>query len=214
VSAYQRQLSNFLRGSRICLLAVRRSVYLRHIDTGSDGSDEWEIQALTNPIYDLHRLGIFFTASPRHADILLVTGIGTTGMVEPLRRTLDAMPAPTVVVSVYTSEAARHDGVPIHRAVVRQLLQRKPSHGATVLRGILGFHGDHQPHGDKLFSLGRHVPVVTIVIDTPDTIAESFDVVDELTRGQGLVTSEMVPALVSTDDDGRRGGPPIARHRY
>ncbi|MBS4726853.1 ferredoxin [Mycobacterium sp. SM1] len=79
---------------------LRRSVHLRHIDTGSDGSDEWEIEALTNPVYDLHRLGIFFTASPRHADILLVTGIGVGGMVEPLRRTLDAMPAPTVVIAV------------------------------------------------------------------------------------------------------------------
>lgn len=79
---------------------LRRSVHLRHIDTGSDGSDEWEVQALTNPVYDLHRLGIFFTASPRSADILLVTGIGTSGMVEPLRRTLEAMPAPTVVVAV------------------------------------------------------------------------------------------------------------------
>lgn len=81
---------------------LRRSVHLRHVDTGSDGSDEWEIQALTNPVYDLHRLGIFFTASPRHADILLVTGIGATGMLEPLRRTLDAMPTPTVVVAVGT----------------------------------------------------------------------------------------------------------------
>lgn len=79
---------------------LRRSVHVRHVDTGSDGSDEWEIQALTNPVYDLHRLGVFFTASPRHADILLVTGIGATGMVEPLRRTLNAMPAPTVVLAV------------------------------------------------------------------------------------------------------------------
>lgn len=81
---------------------LRRSVHLRHIDTGSDGSDEWEIEALTNPVYDVHRLGIFFTASPRHADILLVTGVGAHGMVEPLRRTLDAMPAPTVVIAVGT----------------------------------------------------------------------------------------------------------------
>jgi Ni,Fe-hydrogenase III small subunit/ferredoxin len=85
---------------------LRRSVHLRHIDTGSDGSDEWEIQALTNPVYDLHRLGIFFTASPRHADILLVTGIGAAGMVEPLRRTLDAMPAPTVVIAVGADAAS------------------------------------------------------------------------------------------------------------
>jgi Ni,Fe-hydrogenase III small subunit/ferredoxin len=81
---------------------LRRSVHLRHIDTGSDGSDEWEIEALTNPVYDLHRLGIFFTASPRHADILLVTGIGAAGMVEPLRRTIEAMPKPTVVIAVGT----------------------------------------------------------------------------------------------------------------
>lgn len=81
---------------------LRRSVHLRHVDAGSDGSDEWEVAALTNPVYDLHRLGVFFTASPRHADILLVTGIGTGGMVEPLRRTLEAMPAPTVVIAVGT----------------------------------------------------------------------------------------------------------------
>lgn len=81
---------------------LRRSVHLRHVDAGSDGSDEWEVSALTNPVYDLHRLGIFFTASPRHADILLVTGIGTAGMVEPLRRTLEAMPRPTVVIATGT----------------------------------------------------------------------------------------------------------------
>ncbi|WP_045376796.1 ferredoxin [Mycobacterium kyorinense] len=81
---------------------LRRSVHIRHVDAGSNGSDEWEIQALTNPVYDVHRLGIFFTASPRHADILLATGIGVAGMVEPLRRTLEAMPEPTVVIAVGT----------------------------------------------------------------------------------------------------------------
>lgn len=81
---------------------MRRSVHLRHVDAGSDGSDEWEVQALTNPVYDLHRLSIFLTASPRHADILLVTGIGAAGMTEPLRRTLEGMPRPTVVIAVGT----------------------------------------------------------------------------------------------------------------
>jgi len=78
---------------------LRRSVHIRHVDTGTDGSDEWEVQALANPVYDVHRLGIFFTASPRHADILLLTGIGASGMVEPLRRTLEAMPRPIVVIA-------------------------------------------------------------------------------------------------------------------
>ena len=79
-----------------------RSVHVRHVDAGSDGSEEWEIAALLNPVYDIHRLGLFFTASPRHADVLLVTGIGATGMAAPLRRTLEAMPNPTVVVAVGT----------------------------------------------------------------------------------------------------------------
>lgn len=79
-----------------------RSLHLRHVDAGSDGSEEWEIAALTGPIYDIHRLGIFFTASPRHADVLLVTGGGTAGMVEPLRLTHEAMPDPKVVIAVGT----------------------------------------------------------------------------------------------------------------
>jgi Ni,Fe-hydrogenase III small subunit/ferredoxin len=78
---------------------LRRSVHIRHVDAGSDGSDEWEIQALTSPVYDLHRLGIFFTASPRHADILLVTGIGAAAMRGPLARTRAGMPEPVVVIA-------------------------------------------------------------------------------------------------------------------
>ncbi len=78
---------------------LRRSVHIRHVDAGSDGSDEWEVRALLNPVYDVQRLGIFFTASPRHADILLVTGIGSREMVPPLRRTREAMPDPVVVIA-------------------------------------------------------------------------------------------------------------------
>lgn len=115
---------------------------------------------------------------------------------------------------VYTSESALYDGVPIHRAIVQRLRQRESPDGATVVRGIWGYHGDHRPHGDKLLSLRRRVPAVTIVVDTPANIEECFDVVDELTRHEGLVTSEMVPALVSDDGDAGRGGPPMANHRY
>lgn len=82
--------------------ALRRSVHLRHVDAGSDGTEEWEILALLNPVYDVHRLGIFFTASPRHADILLITGAGARGMTEPLRRTYDATPEPKIVIAVGT----------------------------------------------------------------------------------------------------------------
>jgi Ni,Fe-hydrogenase III small subunit/ferredoxin len=82
--------------------ALRRSVHIRHVDAGSDGSEEWEIQALLGPVYDIHRLGVFFTASPRHADVLLVTGAGTRGMTVPLRTTYDAMPDPKIVIAAGT----------------------------------------------------------------------------------------------------------------
>ncbi len=77
-------------------------MHLRHVDAGSDGSEEWEILALLGPVYDIHRLGIFFTASPRHADVLLVTGAGSAGMAGPLRTTYEAMPDPKLVIAVGT----------------------------------------------------------------------------------------------------------------
>ena len=82
--------------------SLRRSIHIRHVDAGSDGSEEWEVAALINPVYDVHRLGIFFTASPRHADVLLVTGVGTAGMAGPLFRTYSAMPDPKVVIAAGT----------------------------------------------------------------------------------------------------------------
>jgi PII-like signaling protein len=117
-------------------------------------------------------------------------------------------------IMVYTSEAQRHDGLPIHRALIRRLRQSDHARGATALRGIWGFHGNHPPHGDKLFQLVRRVPVTTIIVDTPDNIAQSFDIIDELTQKHGLVTSEMVPALLAVDGDDRRGGTNLARHDY
>jgi Ni,Fe-hydrogenase III small subunit/ferredoxin len=80
----------------------RRSLHIRHVDAGSDGAVEQEIAALLNPYYDMHRLGLFFTASPRHADVLLVTGPVTQPMETPLRRTYEAMPEPRIVVAAGT----------------------------------------------------------------------------------------------------------------
>jgi Ni,Fe-hydrogenase III small subunit len=75
---------------------------VRHIDCGSDGAEEWEIQALWNPYYDIQRLGFFLTAAPRHADILLVTGAVTSAMRLPLVRTWEVMPEPKALVAVGT----------------------------------------------------------------------------------------------------------------
>jgi PII-like signaling protein len=115
---------------------------------------------------------------------------------------------------VYASEQARHGRSPLHVALVRRLRQSAAS-GATCLRGVWGFHGDHAPHGDRLLQLRRHVPVVTIIVDTPERIADSFEIVDQLTDEAGLVTSEMVPALASlAEGQPQRGGLRLARHRF
>jgi PII-like signaling protein len=112
---------------------------------------------------------------------------------------------------IFSSEAAQHGGQPVHRAMVRRLRSAGIS-GATTLRGIWGFHGDHPPHGDRVLQLGRHVPVVTIVIDTPERIATAFPIIDELTSEHGLVTSETIPALRAAVGDRHRGGPRLATH--
>jgi Ni,Fe-hydrogenase III small subunit len=77
-----------------------RSLSIREVDTGSCNGCELEIHALNNPFYDLERFGLRFVASPRHADVLLVTGPLTTNMREALERTWRATPDPKWVVAV------------------------------------------------------------------------------------------------------------------
>jgi PII-like signaling protein len=96
-------------------------------------------------------------------------------------------------LTIITSEAARHENRSVYLEIVRRLRAANAA-GATSLRGIWGFHGDHAPHGDRLLSIRRHVPIVTVVIDTSERIAALFPLVDELTREHGLVTSELVPS--------------------
>ena len=76
-----------------------RSLSIREVDAGSCNGCELEIHALNNPYYDLERFGLRFVASPRHADLLLVTGPVTHNMAEALRRTYNAVPAPKWVVA-------------------------------------------------------------------------------------------------------------------
>ena len=77
-----------------------RALCIRHIDAGSCNGCELEIQALNNPLYNLEGLGIRFVASPRHADLLLVTGPVSKHMEVALRRTYDATPDPKIVVTL------------------------------------------------------------------------------------------------------------------
>jgi PII-like signaling protein len=109
-------------------------------------------------------------------------------------------------LTVYTSEAAKHKGQPIHRAIVRRLRSAGMS-GATTHRGVWGFHGDRPPHGDRFLQMGRHVPTVTTVIDTPERIFAAFDIIDEVTRERGLVTSENVSAIRVTSSKATGSAP-------
>src|SRR5207245_1365529 len=77
-----------------------RALAIREVDAGSCNGCELEITGLTSPIYDMERFGMHFVASPRHADLLLVTGPVTRNMEIPLRRTYDAVPSPKFVVAV------------------------------------------------------------------------------------------------------------------
>jgi Ni,Fe-hydrogenase III small subunit len=94
-----RQLAALRRGAaltrgRPCSLA------LRHVDAGSCNGCEHELGAAANPLYDLPRFGLDIVASPRHADILLVTGPVTTRMATALRRAYEAMPEPRLVAAL------------------------------------------------------------------------------------------------------------------
>lgn len=80
--------------------ALSRSLHVFLVDAGSCNACNLEVLALANPLYDASRLGIFFTNSPRHADVLLVVGVPTDEMVEPVRRAYEALPGPKAVVAV------------------------------------------------------------------------------------------------------------------
>jgi PII-like signaling protein len=97
-------------------------------------------------------------------------------------------------LTIYASQSATWQGHPLNLQIIHRLRESGAA-GATSMRGIWGFHGDHAPHGDRFLQLRRRVPVVTTVIDSPQRIEESFLIIDEITAGEGLVTSEMVPAL-------------------
>jgi PII-like signaling protein len=117
-------------------------------------------------------------------------------------------------LTVHAGEQARHEGHPLYIQLVRRLREAGAS-GATSVRGIWGFSGDHPPHGDRLLELRRRVPVVTTVVDTPERIREWWRIVDELTDEAGLVTSEMVPAFQAVAPQRTTGGLRLARlHRY
>jgi PII-like signaling protein len=113
---------------------------------------------------------------------------------------------------VYSGEQSQHDGHPLHLELVRRLREASAS-GATSLRGVWGFSGDHPPHGDRLFRVRRDVPIVTTIVDHPEAIKRAFEIVDACTAHAGLVTSELVPAFHAVASGHRVGGLRLARFR-
>ena len=84
------------------------SVQIRHVDAGSCNGCEIEVGGAFGPVYDAERYGARLVASPRHADVVLVTGVVTHNMLEPLRRTVEATPRPRLVLAV--GDCARNCG--------------------------------------------------------------------------------------------------------
>ena len=122
-----------------------RALCIRHVDAGSCNGCELEIHALNNPYYNLEGTGIKFVASPRHADLLLVTGPVSVNMEEALRRTYDAIPDPKLVVAlgdcascggVFGANYASRGGI-ANVLPVNYTIAGCPPTPAAILSGIL-----------------------------------------------------------------------------
>jgi Ni,Fe-hydrogenase III small subunit len=122
-----------------------RALAIREVDAGSCNGCEIEITGLTSPVYDSERFGIHFVASPRHADMLLVTGPVTHNMEVPLRKTYEATPDPKLVVAV--GDCAKNCGVfagsyalagSVDKVIpVNVFVSGCPPEPADILRGVL-----------------------------------------------------------------------------
>lgn len=121
------------------------SLAIREVDAGSTNACEQELTALTNTYYDVERFGIHFVASPRHADMLMVTGPVSRNMAEALRKTYDATPNPKIVVAVgddaidggiFKGSYATLDGV--HNVIpVNFQIPGDPPSALTILSSLL-----------------------------------------------------------------------------
>jgi Ni,Fe-hydrogenase III small subunit/NAD-dependent dihydropyrimidine dehydrogenase PreA subunit len=128
---------------------LSKSLFVRHIDCGSCNGCESEVAALDNPYYNLHRFGIFFTPSPRFADVLLVTGPVTNPMYEPLLATYEAMGSPKYVVATGVcaiSGGTNGGGYNAHRGLegilpVDLWVPGCPPHPAVLIDALLGLVG-------------------------------------------------------------------------
>jgi PII-like signaling protein len=148
---------------------------------------------LRNPLLTLERIRVCKRdgkniAEPRHLPETDDTGLGVWQK-----------------LTVHASEDARHEGHALYVQLIRRL-REEGALGATALRGIWGYSGDREAHGDRLLSFRRRVPVITVVVDKPDAIQRWWRVIDDVTDEAGLVTSELVPAFHAVGPEIRSGG--------
>ncbi len=100
IATWQKDLNRINNFDKKTKRALSRSLTVRHLDLGSCNAEEAELIALSNPFYDISRFGIEFTASPRHADVLAITGPVTRHLKIAMERTYNAMPNPKIVVAI------------------------------------------------------------------------------------------------------------------
>jgi len=148
------------QGEQLSELVKRRfsgSLHVRHLDAGGCNGCEWELNQLQGPTYDVQRFGVDFVASPRHADVLLVTGVVTRNLELALVRTLDAMPRPRRLLAVgacaisggifgtsYASVGGVDRVVPVD-AYVSGCAPRP----WAIIRGLQAVLGDATPSGSR-----------------------------------------------------------------
>jgi PII-like signaling protein len=108
-----------------------------------------------------------------------------------------------VKLMVHAEEQSKYDGHPLHLRLLERLSEAGAA-GATVLRGVRGFYGDREPFADRVTSLRRNAPVHVVIVDTPGAVERWWPIVDEVTREDGIVTSELVPASLAFSAGGER----------
>ncbi len=144
----QRQVKKLFHGS----------LSIRQVDAGSDNACEQELVALSNAYYDVERFGIHFVASPKHADMLFVTGPVARNMEEPLRRAYNATPDPKIIVAVgddaidggmyrgsYAIAGAVGDVIPVHYGI-----PGNPPSPKTILCHLLNILDTHERASGKV----------------------------------------------------------------
>lgn len=153
---------------------------------------------------------------------LIAEPVVTIERIETLERTAEGRRRPTVVaerdpsglaiwqkIMIHVEEPAHVDGRPVYLELVHRL-HAAGAAGVTVLRAVRGYYGTHTPFADRFLALRRRVPVLVIAVDTPPNVQRWWPVVAALTARDGLVTSELVPAI-HAPADGDAGGVSLAQ---